>query len=91
MKYGVAIFFFKFGPQAKKSGHPCSRSSHVKVVNKTLVKSTPGVNFINDLRSAFEPRRSQKRKKDCLFWDFGIYGIKAACTLMKFTPDLRRG
>jgi len=58
-----------------------SESASVKDVSKTLVKLTPGLNFINVLRTAFtlvDPK-SVKRHwwPSCIFYAFGIYERKS--------------
>jgi len=65
----------------------------VKAVGRTLMKSSPGVNFINVCStSSFCLHWSRKCKKDwqldCLFASLGSASTKTALrTLMKLTPD----
>jgi len=68
-------------------------SAHVKAAHKTLMKWTPGVNFINILRAAFirgDPESVQKIDNfnlTVIFTHLGSAHIKAAHkTLMKLTP-----
>ncbi len=52
----------------------------VKVVRRTLMKLSPGVNFINVLRAAFactDPKRAKKTDKlDCFFALLGFVCVK---------------
>jgi hypothetical protein len=63
-------------------------SMSVKAVSKTLMKLTPGLNFIKVLRTAFTPVAPQSAQSSCqyLFTLLGTTSVKAVLrTLMKLT------
>jgi len=69
-------------------------SAGVKVVHRTLMKSTPGVNFINVLRAAFTSAEPKSLKKTASshqsflrFWDLHMQKLFVNM-LVKLTPDL---
>ncbi len=67
-------------------------STHVEAAQRALVKLTPGVNFINVLRTAFAlvAPKSVRIQSCCqyLFTLLGSTSAKAACGMfVKLTPD----
>jgi hypothetical protein len=80
----VPIFFFhKLNSQTVSREKRCKTLLYIKAVGKLLVKWTPGVNFINVLRSTF----SYERRFSSYFLALlkNLYEKCARVTLMKLT------